>query len=140
MKRLVSILIVSVLLLFSISVAGAADIFARFSTYGVTEKVEDLFDGDTFAIDLFLDGSVLKAYIVESVWIDNKIMTRNYTADVKSKAGEGKTLYFILENGTEIKGHYDENGYYFWLDFNAGSIKLEPQDEFNSFTDLIKER
>ena len=140
MKRFFIALIAGLLLLSSVIGASAADIFARFSTFGVTEKVEDLFDGDTFAIDLFFDGSSLKAYIVETVWEGSKIITRNYTADVKSKAGEGKTLYFILENGTEIKGHYDENGYNFWLDFKAGSIKLEPQDEFNSFSDLIKER
>lgn len=140
MKRLLIMTMFSVLLLSVITGASAADIFARFSTYGVTEKMEDLFDGDTFAIDLFLDVSSLKAYIVESVWEGSKIMTRNYTADVKSKVGDSKTLYFILENGMEIKGHYDENGYNFWLDFNAGSIKLDPQDEFNSFSDLIKER
>lgn len=137
MKKLLCFLLA---LLILIPAAAAADpSLLMFSTYGSTEKVEHLFTGSAFALDLIM-GDDLKAVFIETVWENGKIYTKSYPADIKSLKGDTKFLYFVLENDFTIKGHYDDNGLDFWVDYAGGSVKLHYIDEFNPFFDYMGER
>ena len=136
MKKLLCILLALLIL----PAAAAADTsLLMFSTYGSTEKVGHLFDGEAFAMDLIM-GTDLQAVFIETIWENGKIFTRSYPAEIRSMKGDTKFLYFVLENDFTIKGHYDDNGVDFWVDFTGGSIKLRPADEFVPYFDYIGER
>ena len=96
----------------------------------------DLFDGDMFSFDLYMSATDLSAWIIETTWKNGKSTTITLRANIKSKVNDNH-LYFVLENGHTIKGHYDQNGYEFWLDFDSGSIRLHSCDEFLTGLDFI---
>ena len=128
MKRFFA-MVISLVIVLSAHSAFAGSDYWKFSNYGSTEGIEDIFDGDMFSFDLYMDPTDLTAWFVETIWSKGQTTTLSLRAKVKSKAGDNH-LYFVLENGHTIKGHYDQNGYDFWMDFDDGSIKLRPCDEF----------
>lgn len=135
MRKLLAVIIVTVfMIMFSSSFADSG--YYKFSTYGSTEGVEDLFDGDLFSLSLYMDLSDPNAYFIETTWKNGQLYTLTLRAEVKSKTTDD-FLYFVLENGHIIKGHYDQNGYDFWMDYDSGSIKLHMDDEFNPYFDYI---
>lgn len=135
MKRTLAFSIFLVFLCCSLP-ASADDYLMCFSTHGSTQGVDHLFDGDLFALSLYINSSKLTAYIIETTWNDGKASTLKLNASVKSKVDDNH-LYFVLENGFVLMGHYDENGYDFWIDYDAGSVKLHAADEFTLGFDYI---
>lgn len=134
MKRLITIILI---LAMAAAVPASADCnYWKFSTFGSTEGVENLFSGDMFSISLYMSVTDLKAFIIETTWKNGKSNTISLRADIKSKTTDN-FLYFVLENGYIIKGHHDQNGLDFWLDYEHGSIRLHYDDEFNPYLDLI---
>lgn len=136
MKRFLAVILFSVFLFLTVSAFAYDSDYLIFTTCGSTKGIEHLFDGDTFSYSLFMDPMTLKAFFVENTFKDGKLTTLTLRADVKSKDTDNM-LYFVLENGYIIKGHYDQNGYDFWIDFDHGSIKLHMADEFNTYFDYI---
>lgn len=136
MKKLFCILLA---LLILPAAALAETSLLMFSTYGSTEKVGHLFDGEAFAMDLIM-GSDLQAVIIETRWENGKISTRTFPAKIRSMKDDTKYLYFVLENDFIVKGHYDDNGVDFWMDYTGGSVKLHYVEDFVPFFDYIGER
>ena len=134
MRRFFAIFLSIVIILSDSSAFAEAD--WKFSAYGSTEGIEDLFDGDMFSFDLYMSATDLSAWIIETTWKNGKSTTITLRANIKSKVNDNH-LYFVLENGHIIKGHYDQNGYEFWLDFDSGSIRLHSCDEFLTGLDFI---
>ena len=129
MKRFVCFFLLILLLAFC-SFSFSADMYNRFSIYGSTEDISSVFDGDTFSLDLYFTND-LKAFIQQTVWKGNDATTSIKFANIKSKAGDNKTLYFVFADGSYYTGHYDEEySYMFWLDLPGGSIRLKMADEF----------
>ena len=128
MKRFYAMILL-LAVLFSASTAFSSADYWKFTNYGSTEGIEDLFDGDMFSLDLYMSPTDLTAWFIETTWKNGRLTTVTLRADIKSKTGDNH-LYFVLENGYTIKGHYDQNGYDFWMDYDAGSIKLRAADEF----------
>ena len=133
MKKLITLILILVL---AAGAAAADSGYWRFSTFGSTEGVEHLFDGDMFSLSLYMNRSDLTAYIIETTWKNGKPSTITLRADVKSKTTDN-FLYFVLENGYIIKGHHDQNGVDFWMDYDHGSVRLHYDDEFNPYLDQI---
>lgn len=131
MKKSLVFIVVFSLLLSVVSCSFSADMYIRFSTYGSTENVRSIFDGDTFALDLYFTND-LKAFIQQTVWKGNDATTSIKYASIKSKVGDSKTLYFVFADDSYYTGHYDEKDYMFWLDLPGGSIRLKMADEFYS--------
>ena len=65
MKKLLSVIILSVLVFVFCSASADTNYF-KFSTYGSTEGVEDLFDGDMFSLSLYMGLSDLNAFFIET--------------------------------------------------------------------------
>ena len=135
MKKLAVLLIVF-LLLVAISTASADCDYWRFSAFGSTEGVENLFDGEMFSLSLYLGVMDNTAYIIETTWRNGKPSTLTLSATVKALKGDNH-LYFVLENGYTIKGHHHDNGVDFWMDYDGGSVRLYYEDEFSPLLDLI---
>lgn len=133
MKKLITLILILVL---AAGAAAADSGYWCFSTFGSTEGVEHLFDGDMFSLSLYMSRRDLTAYIIETIWKNGKPSTVTLRADVKSKATDN-FLYFVLENGYIIKGHHDQNGVDFWMDYDHGSVRLHYDDEFNPYLDQI---
>lgn len=136
MKKLLCVLLV---LLILIPAASAETTVLVFSTAGSTEDVSHIFGGDYFHLTILMS-SDLKAEFVETIWKKGEFLTRSYPADIRSKKGDSKNLYFVLNEEFTVTGHYDENGMDFWIDYIGGSVKLHPVEEFNSFFDYLPER
>lgn len=135
MKKFMVLLIV--LCVFAVVFPASADCrYWRYSAFGSTEGVENLFDGEMFSLSLYLGVYDTSAYIVETDWKDGKPTTYMLSAKVKSLKGDNH-LYFVLDNGNTIKGRHHDNGVDFWLDFDGGSIRLYFENEFNPYLDLI---
>lgn len=121
---------------FLCSSALSADLYMRFSTYGSTENIGSVFNGDSFALDLYMTDD-LNAFIQQTVWNGNDATTSIKLAKIKSKVGDSKTLYFVFADESYYTGHYDEEySFMFWLDLPGGSVKLKMADEFFSNTDF----
>ena len=138
MKKLLSVFLILCVLL-SVSRSYAADMYARFTIYGSTEGTGSVFDGDTFALDLYITND-FTAYIQQTVWKGIDASTSIRFASVQTRTNDSKNLYFVFADGSYYTGHYDETyGYMFWLDLPGGSIKLEMSEEFYNKTDFIGE-
>lgn len=135
MRKALALMLALVFLFLSFPAFAESD-FLIFYTCGSTEGIENFFEGDFFFFTLYMDPIHLKAYMMETVYKFGNFYTVTRVADVKSKPNDSR-LYFVMENGFIIKGHYDLNGYDFWIDFEPGSIKLRPVDEFNLILDFI---
>lgn len=135
MKRFFTLILILVLLCAAVPASAGSD-YWKFTTYGSTEHVPDLFDGDNFSLDLYMNVTDLSAIIIETTFRNGKASTIVLRAQVKSKTTDN-LLYFVLENGSIIKGHYDQNGYDFWMDFDGGSVRLHWADEFMDSLDYV---
>lgn len=117
--------LIALILCFSLAMISCAaadpELFDHYSIYGLSENTHGLFDGEQFSFDVFINASELKAYFVETIWKDGKAMTRNHTADIKSRSGN---LYFLFENGAAVKYRYDDTRANIWIDFSAGSLRV----------------
>ena len=130
MKRFFVLLLIVCLISSLVSVSLSADMYMRFSTYGTTHGVESVFDGDTFALDLYMTND-LTAYIQTTVWKGSDATSSIKMARIRSKVGDNKTLYFVFADDSYYTGHYDETyDYMFWLDLPGGSVRLKMADEF----------
>lgn len=135
MKKIFALILIISLLLSS-SALGA-NLYMRFSTFGSTENIGSVFNGDSFSLDLYMTYDDLTAFIQQTVWNGNDTTTSIKLAKIKSKVGDSKTLYFVFADDTYYTGHYDEEySFQFWLDLPGGSIKLTMADEFFSNTDF----
>ena len=127
-------------LMLMLSVASADTDLIMFSTYGSTEGLEHLFDGDSFALDLIFMLDEMKAVFIETIFESGKFYTKSYPADIRVKQDDSNFLYFVLENDFIIKGHYDDNSVDFWVDYTGGSVKLHSVHDFIKFFDYMGER
>ena len=141
MKKCFAVLLVIVSLFVYCSASADEEVFWRYTNYGNTGDLVELYDYQQFSIDVFMSTETLKAYIIETVWENYKPMTRTLTAEIKSKVGDSKYLYLVLENDSEIKCHFDDDHYYLWLDYYVGSLRLHPDtDNFIEFFDFLGDK
>ena len=139
MKKVLSLLSLVVLLVSLVSCSCAAEMYNRFSIYGSTEGLGGMFDGDTFALDVYFTDD-LKAYIQQTVWKGNDATTSIKYASLKSKTITPGILYLVFADDTYYTAHYDEEySYMLWLDLPGGSIRLKMADEFYIKADFAGE-
>lgn len=124
MKKLIAAL-VAVAMMFTVAVADPAEPADRFSTYGATSDIGNIFPGKYFSIDLFMSYD-LTAYITIQTWDEHDVSIMYKQAAIKSKASDPGVLYFVFPDETYYTMRYDdENRVRLWLTIDGVSIRMQ---------------
>ena len=125
MKKKITIILILAMILPAVVLADPAEPSDRYSTFGATEDVGNIFPGKYFAIDLFMSYD-LNAYIFISTWEDHDVTTKLKQAAIKSKNEEPGILYFLFPDGSYYRAWYDDDTMqYIWLDIDGHCIRMK---------------
>ena len=125
MKRLITIVLILALLLPCLALADPAEPTERYSTYGATEDVGWIFDGDYFSIDLFISYD-LNVYMTVQTWKGHEVSITFKQGTIKSKVDDPVNLYFVFSDGTIYTAHFDdENHVYIWVNIYGQAIRMQ---------------
>ena len=124
MKKLLALLLILAMILPAAVLADSAEPSEKYSTYGTTEDIGNIFPGKYFSMDVFMAYD-LSAYIIVTVWEDHDVMTMTKFAHIKTKKQHDGNFYLVFADESYYTFHYDDDNHTaIWLDINGVSIKL----------------
>ena len=138
MKKLISLLLILALALPALALADPAEPSDKYTTYGATEDIGNIFPGKYFSMDVFMAYD-LSAYVIVTTWDDHDMMTMTKFAHIKTKKNFDDQFYLVFADESYYTFRYD-NEYQtaIWIDIDGVSIKLNSSQWLVPITDVKK--
>lgn len=123
MKKMIALILIIVLAV-PAAFADPAEPTDKYSTYGSTDAIGNIFPGKYFSMDVFMSFD-LSAYIIVTVWDEHDTMTMTKFAHIKTKQQHDGNFYLLFADDTYYTFHYDDEAKTaIWIDIDGVSIKL----------------
>ena len=138
MKKLITVILIFSMLMPAAAPADPAEPDEKYSTFGATKYIGNIFPGKYFSIDVFMSFD-LSAYILVTTWDEHDVMTMTKFAHIKSKKDSDGKFYLVFADESYYTFSYDdENHTAIWLDIDGVSIKLNYSQWIIPTTDVKK--
>ena len=138
MKKLIILLLSLALALPALALADPAEPSDKYSTYGSTADIGNIFPGKYFSIDFFMAFD-LSAYVIVTTWDDHDMMTMTKFAHIKTKKNFDDQFYLVFADDSYYTFRYaDEYQASVWIDIDGVSIKLNSSQWLVPTSDVKK--
>lgn len=124
MKKLITIILILAMILPAAALADEAEPSDKYSTFGRTADIGNIFPGNYFTMDVFMSFD-LSAYIIVTTWDEHDTMTMTKFAKVNTKKDHDGNFYLVFADDSYYTFHYDDSSHTaIWIDIDGVSIKL----------------
>ena len=136
MKKLLILFLALAMLLPAAVLADPAEPSEKYSTFGATADIGNIFPGKYFSMDVFMAYD-LSAYVIVTTWDEHDVSTMTKLAHIRTKKGyDGQFLLVFADDSYYTFRYADENQTAIWLDIDSVSIKLNYSQWLVPVTDV----